>query len=106
MIIADFMPEFDIDCKLEGWAIFNADGRLRIQALDDPKMVEYDMKQAGIFPPGHKIKHWKGIHPDVDVIKYCTIKALSGSKLHLLALFLDGQDAESEFEIPKEMVSG
>lgn len=57
----------------EGWDIFDTDGVLQIQRIDDP---EDDCVQ---------------LDGDVAAYRHCVEQAMRGSKLHILALYLDGR---------------
>jgi len=77
----------DAQSKKEGWALFDADGVLHIQALDDPE-------------PGQGWLEGR----DNAAYSLCFKKALGGSKLHALALFLDGRPADEPVFIPAEVM--
>jgi len=80
-----WMEHYDEDSKREGWALFNHDGTLQIQALDDPEEGQATLKGG-----------------DGEAYTLCCNKALNGSKLHLLALFLDGRPVnEDGVDVPK-----
>ena len=77
----------DTASSAEGWSIFNADGLLQIQRIDDP--------EDGSEPV---FAH------DGEAYKFVTEKALKGSKLHLLALYLDGRSDTKDIQVPRLML--
>lgn len=86
--------EFDQLASKEGWSLFSVnggkedyDGRYQIQAVDDPEAG--DAKLSG---------------NDGEAYALCCQKALAGSKMHMLALFLDGQPFESAVYVPRCLV--
>lgn len=82
---------FNEACYREGWAIFNADGILQIQKLDDPDEVA---EAENIVVPT--------IDDDVTAINMVAEKAMQGSKLHAFALFLDGKVAGDTMIVPEQ----
>lgn len=84
------MSELDKISKSEGWAIFNADGVMQIQRIDDP--------EDGMILSG-----------DGEAYSYVSGRALEGSVPHALALYLDGREDSIEFGfeiyVPKKLVS-
>lgn len=83
--------EFDCQAKQEGWAIFDADGILEIQKIDDPEGVSEEIG----FPVAHEFKS------DRDALDHIIKRASEGSELHLFALYVDGRHDEDEGYIPK-----
>ncbi len=82
-----WIRECDAAAKKEGWTVFNADGVLQIQAVDEPEDGDVSL-------------------PDGDGQAYSLVaqKALEESKLHALALYLDGREADGEIFIPKALI--
>jgi len=78
--------KFDHASKKEGWALFNHDGILQIQAIDNPEDDEGSLD-----------------HGDGEAYNLCVEKALAGSKMHALALLLDGRDAFCVY-VPKALL--
>lgn len=72
--------------KKEGWALFDADGVFQIQAIDEPEPGEGKLDSDG------------------SAYSLCVKKAFEGSKVHLLALFLDGKLTDEETFVPKYMI--
>lgn len=90
-----WMKKFDAQSKKEGWAIFEAGGRLALWALDDP-----DEEEGWPELPGG----------DAEALDLVSKKAAEGSKMHILALFLDGQSVyedgeEVEVFVPKFLLT-
>lgn len=81
-----WMKHCDAQSKKEGWALFNADGILQIQAIDDPEEGETIL--AG---------------RDAEAYELCSTRALAGSQLHALALYLDGKES-GEIFVPRVLV--
>lgn len=83
--------KFDQLAKKEGWAIFScnggsADGKMQIQSIDDPEEGDAELKER-----------------DGEAYTLVCQKALAGSKMHLLALFLDGRDIDDIY-IPRILI--
>lgn len=73
----------------EGWELFDCDGVLQIQGIDCP-----DDGDAGLAGG------------DAEAYQLCVTRALAGSKLHLLALFLDGRPSSvgDAKEVPRTLL--
>lgn len=78
--------QHDKRAKSEGWTIFDADGTLQIQRIDEPE----DGDATLVI--------------DAQAYQLCTKMALQGSKMHLLALYLDGRINDEEMCVPKAML--
>ena len=78
----------DAQSKEEGWTLFNANGVLQIESLDDPAKGEGRLKGR-----------------DGEAYALVCQKAMTGSKLHALALFLDGKNADKPTYVPKILVN-
>lgn len=77
----------DEKSKAEGWALFNTGDELLIQKIDEPEEGEPELKN------------------DAEAYELCCQKALTGSKLHLLALFLDGRpDNNKGTDVPRCLI--
>lgn len=73
----------DAQAKAEGWALFEGDNqRIQIQRLDESEQLSNDGQAYQLV---------------------CQ-KAFKGSKIHLLALYLDGQNTSEEIYVPKFLV--
>jgi hypothetical protein len=75
--------KFDRIAKSEGWAMFDADGLWQIQAIDEPE-GDNPLLSGG----------------DAEAYDLVARKAAAGSRMHILALFLEGR-RESEIWVPK-----
>jgi hypothetical protein len=73
----EISSEIDAACKAEGWGIFTTtEGKYNIQRIDKPE-------------PGD------GVLPSDEAAYQLVIgKALQGSKLHLMALMMDGWETD------------
>jgi len=79
----NWLKRYDFASKCEGWALFDADGVTKIWALDDIHIFE----DQGIVIPR--------LESDEAAIEWCVHKALTGSKMHLLALYLNNRSCYS-----------
>ncbi len=84
--------QMDRDAKLEGWALFNADGVIQIQAIDDPGLVAEEL--------GVKKLKYKFVS-DAEAYEFVISRASWGSKSHALALYLDGRHHGDDVYVPK-----
>ena len=64
--------------KKQGWALFDADGLMRIQKIDEPEEAGVELKS------------------DSAAIQLVVKQALGGCKLSALALWLDGNPTKGE----------
>src|SRR3954471_4735819 len=81
-----WMKRYDDASKDEGWALFDHDGTLQIQKVDDPE-------------PGQGTL----LGDDSEAYRLVCEKALQGSVMHVLALYLDGRSAE-KVEVPNILI--
>ena len=81
-----WLKKYDDLSKSEGWALFDHDGIIQIQVLD-----ELEEGQAFIEDR------------DGGAYEFVSEKSLSGSKMHILALYLDGRNSQ-EIYIPRCLV--
>lgn len=79
--------DFDRLSKAEGWALFDTGTHFQIQAIDDPEEGDASL-------PGQ----------DGEAYSVCVKKALAGSRMHLLALFLDGRSNKGDVWVPGELL--
>lgn len=70
----------------EGWDLFNCDGQFQIQAIDVPE------DGAPRLPGG-----------DGEAYALCAKRALQGSALHALALYLDGRNIDDDY-VPEALL--
>jgi hypothetical protein len=87
-----WMRHCDHTAKLEGWSLFrirygSGVGTLQIQALDEPD-------ESGAYLEGR----------DGEAYDLCCRKALDGSRLHALALFLAGKEDSPDLQIPRALL--
>lgn len=83
----------DRAASVEGWSVFSviggsADGEYQIQAFDEPS-------EDGTPPL---------LADDGEAYTLCCEKALEGSKLHALALYLDGRKYQPCPDVPKALM--
>src|ERR1017187_2023170 len=89
-----YWPEkFNQKAMREGWALFNAEGTLQIQRIDNPIDVAYEL---GIKKLRRTFKN------DVEAYEFVASKAQIGN-IYALALYLDGHNSESYIYIPTTM---
>jgi hypothetical protein len=83
-----WVENYDSMSKKEGWALFNTGTELQIQAIDEPEEGDAELKGR-----------------DGEAYQLITERALQGSKMHLLALYLDGREVKKDQEvwIPKNL---
>lgn len=84
--------EYDRISKSEGWAIFNADGIMKIQKIDDTTEIEQSENL-----PRNSVRKFKSDH---SALKFVVNKAKQGSEMHILALYLDGKENLSSKRFP------
>lgn len=87
---------YDLAALREGWAFFNADGVMDIERIDEPEVVKDD-KDLDFLPAA--------LESDDAARSLIVSKALGGSKMHALALLLDGRQINDDDEIwvPSEL---
>ncbi len=76
----------DAAAKKEGWSLFNHDGTLQIQIIDDPEEGDGSLDNDG------------------TAYTLCVLSALQGSKLHALALYLDGHSSDDDTYVPRSLM--
>ena len=76
-------PEYDSRAAGEGWGMFDcSDGFFQLQADDNHTTF----------------------HGDAEAVAFVVRKALAGSKLHLLALYLDGRHTNAFVDLHKALL--
>lgn len=72
----------------EGWDVFDTDGTLQIQKVDDAEDGHVQLTDDG------------------QAYQHCLLQALQGSRLHILALYLDGRlcDATEPILVPRNLI--
>lgn len=83
------------DSLKEGWDLFNVDGILQIQKIDDPEGVKTDF---GFKDEPHDFKD------DSEAIRHVMDSALSGCIRSLLALYLSGHRVSTLVFIPRKLL--
>ena len=79
-----WIRRFAAQANREGWDLFDADGMMQIQSLDCPEKGQAHLKGG-----------------DGQAYELVAKKALKGSQMHILALYIDGRDGVREIDVPK-----
>lgn len=70
--------------RREGWDLFNHEGEVRIERFDENP---------------------HGFTRDDQVVSHCIRRSLQGSRLHLLALYLEGRPSKGTVDIVTPLLS-
>jgi hypothetical protein len=82
--------------RIEGWDLYTRDnGELEIEYIAEPQEVPELVARGIVDPP---------FNADDDVIRHCLAKAREGSRLHQLALYLEGRIADRDCWVPAELL--
>jgi hypothetical protein len=87
----------DLESCTQGWALFDADGEVSIQKLDNVAETQED-KGLKEKPPE--------LPSDSVALSLVVKQALQGSKACILALYLEGRPSDVPVDVPQELRRG
>lgn len=77
-----WMRHYDAEAKKQGWSLFNADGEVQIQKIDEPEESDTELGD------------------DCDALSLVSEAAADGCVMALVALYFDGRPVGKEVYLP------